>query len=375
MLFSNLSKKIFKIASKIEEPMTPRKSSTNERKVTSYRPFSKITNHIDPMVLYTFLSLFAISIILLAFRISGKEDCSDASIVLSSQQLPGKRSSYFTGEVITFKADMTGKSRSEITWEFGDSSEQASGLQVYHAFNKAGSFIVTLQNGKCSWHQEVVILNPIQDNAPPVNADNFPVIEGPSEVLAGRAAVYTNYAANASKWQWRLLQNGAETHYGKNVTYTFATPGERILTLIVDGDTSRMVTKHIQVFASQPARRNEHFEPMPFPEETKPAEPAPGPVVPEKPKTPAVSDDEFKYMLGQVIDKQKNASDFSPFLCDNLNAHVLLNDKDTDSFSHFCSRIRGRKRFKIEMVNLIKDQNGCVKEIRIRYDKKFLGIF
>ena len=325
------------------------------------------------MVLYTFLSLLAISIVILAFQVSGREDCSQASIRLSSQLHTGKITSFTTGEVITFKAENAGKNRADISWNFGDSSEQAQGLQVYHAFNKAGSYTVTLQNGKCNWHQEVIIVNATPDNAPPPASDQFPVIEGPSEVLAGRPAVYFN-TSNASNWQWRLLQNGAETHVGKSVTYTFATPGERILTLIVDGDTSKMVTKHIQVFPAQAARRNDNFEPMPFPEPEKPAEPAAQPV-PEKPKTPAISDDEFKYMLTQVINKQKSAGDFSPFLCENLNARVLLNDKDTDVFSHFCSRIRGKKRFKIELVNLIKDQNGCVKEIRIRYDKKFLGIF
>jgi hypothetical protein len=348
--------------------MTPRKSSTNERKVVTYRPFSKITNHIDPMVLYTFLGLFAISIVILAFQVSGKEDCSQASIVLSGQQ-HGKQTTFTTGEVITFKAENAGKNTS---WNFGDSTEEAQGLQVYHAFNKAGSFMVTLQSGKCEWHQEIIILNPAPD-APPIVSDQFPVIEGPSEVLAGRPAVFTNNSV-ASKWQWRLLQNDAETHSGKSVTYTFGTPGERILTLIVDGDTSRMVTKHIQVFPAQQTRRPDNFQPMPFPEPEKPADPVAAPV-PEKPKAPAVSDDEFKYMLVQVVEKQKNAGDFSSYLCSNLNARVLLNDKDTDSFAHFCSRIRGKKRFKIELVNLIKDQDGCVKEIRIRYDKKFLGIF
>jgi len=355
--------------------MAPRKS-TNERKVNTYTPFRKITSHIDPMVLYTFLSLLAISIVILAFQVSGREDCSKASILLSSQQDAKKHNSFTTGEVITFKADNTGKTRGDISWDFGDSTDQAQGLQVYHAFNKAGSYTVTVQGGKCSWHQEVVIVNAMQDNVPLPSSDLFPVIEGPSETLAGRPVTFTNNSSNATKWQWRLLQNGAETHGGKSVVYTFSSPGERILTLIVNGDTSKMVTKHIQVFASQPARRNEHFEPMPFPEAPKPADnAAAAQPVPEKPKTPAISDDEFKFMLTQVIEKQKSAGDFTPFLCNNLNTNVLLNDKDTDSFSHFCSRIRGKKRFKIELVNLIKDQNGCVKEIRIRYDKKFLGIF
>lgn len=359
---------------KYEKPMTPRKSA-NERKVTTYRPFSKITNHIDPMVLYTFLALLGISIIILAFQVTGREDCSQISIELASRNNAGKHTSFSTGEVITFKAATTAADNSGLTWDFGDSTATTSGLQVYHAFTKAGTYMVTLSHGKCTWHQEVIIINALADNTPAPAADLYPTIDGPEEVLAGRPVTFTNSTSNARTWQWQLLQRGAEVHSGRAVTYTFSSPGERILSLIINGDSSKMVTKHIMVFPAQSNHQVPDFTPMPFPEENKTPEPTPVPAAPEKPKVPSVSDDEFKFMLSQVVDKQKNASDFSAYLCENINARVLLNDKDTDTFSHFCSRIRGKRRFKIEVVNLIKDQNGCVKEIRVRYDKKFLGIF
>lgn len=356
--------------------MTPRKSQ-NERRLNTYRPFSKITSHIDPMVLYTFLSLLAISIVLLAFQASNRETCSEAAIVLASQQHAGKTNSFTAGEVITFRADLKGNSNDGLSWNFGDSTAAAPGLQVYHAFSKAGSYTVTLRRGKCDWRQEVIILNAPPEKEPDTGGDIYPVIEGPDEVFVGRSVTFSNRTPNATSWSWQLLQPNAETHSGNAVKYTFGSPGERILSLIVNGDSSKMVTKRITVFSAAPHRpANDHFEPIPFPEEQKPTDPSAGAAaLPEKPKTPAISDDEFKFFLTQVVDKQKSASDFSQYLCDNLGARVLLNDKETDTFSHFCSRIRGKKRFKIELVNLIKDQNGCVKEIRVRYDKKFLGIF
>ncbi|WP_072361734.1 PKD domain-containing protein [Chitinophaga sancti] len=327
------------------------------------------------MVLYTFLALLSISMIILAFQVTGREDCSQISIELASRNNAGKHTSFSTGEVITFKAATTAGSDSGLTWDFGDSTATTSGLQVYHAFTKAGTYMVTLSHGKCTWNQEVIIINALADNTPAPAADLYPTIDGPEEILAGRAVTFTNSTANANTWQWQLLQRGAEVHSGRSVTYTFSSPGERILSLIINGDSSKMVTKHIMVFPAQSNHKVPDFTPMPFPDENKTPEPAPVPAAPEKPKVPSVSDDEFKFMLSQVVDKQKNASDFSAYLCENINARVLLNDKDTDTFSHFCSRIRGKRRFKIEVVNLIKDQNGCVKEIRVRYDKKFLGIF
>jgi hypothetical protein len=329
------------------------------------------------MVLYTFLCLLAISIALLAFQASSRETCTEAAIILASQQHAGKTTSFTAGEVITFRADLKGGNGKGLTWDFGDSTSAAPGLQVYHAFSKAGSYTVTLQRGKCNWRQEVIILNALPEKAPDTGGDIYPVIEGPEEVFVGRPAIYSNHMPNASSWSWQLLQPNAETHSGNSVKYVFASPGERILSLIVNGDSSKMVTKRITVFGAAPQRpAKDRFEPIPFPEEQKPTDPSGGAApAPEKPKTPAISDDEFKFFLTQVVDKQKNASDFAAYLCDNLGARVLLNDKETDTFSHFCSRIRGKKRFKIELVNLIKDQNGCVKEIRVRYDKKFLGIF
>lgn len=356
--------------------MTPRKTQ-NERKVSMYRPFSKITSHIDPMVLYTFLSLLVISIVLLAFQASNKEVCTDAAIVLASQQRAVKSTTFTTGEVITFRADLKGGGVAGVNWDFGDSTASAPGVQVYHAFSKAGVYTVILHRGKCDWRQEVIVINAAPERAPDNRGEIYPVIEGPEEVFTGRTVTFSNHTAGASSWSWQLLQPNAEVHSGNSVKYTFGTPGERILSLIVNGDSSKMVTKHITVFDGGPQRpRNDHFDPIPFPEDPKPVDPNAGAApVPEKPKTPSVSDDEFKFFLTQVVDKQKSASDFSPYLCDNMNARVLLNDKDTDTFAHFCSRIRGKKRFKIELVNLIKDQNGCVKEIRVRYDRKFLGIF
>ncbi|PSL46625.1 PKD domain-containing protein [Chitinophaga niastensis] len=352
--------------------MAPRKPE-NERKVTSFSPFGKIASHVDPMVLWTFLALFLVSIVLLAFQLDGREDCTNTDIVLSHKQHnTGK--AYVVGEVITFNAEGSDKKRRDYTWEFNDSTSKATGPQVYHSFNKAGSYVVTLTAGKCKWNKEVIVVMPMITTPVGQETDVFPVIDGPTEVFAGRPATFSNKTATARKWSWHLLQDNAETHSNSSVTYTFSTPGERTLSLIINGDSSHMVLKHITVFQARPAapagnNKPEVFLPPPPPE-------APKPVVPEKPKVPAIADEEFKFMLTQVTTKQKSATDFSQYLCNNLSARVLLNDTDSDNFAHFCSRIYGKKKFKIEKVNLIKDQNGCVTEIRIIYDRKrVLGIF
>lgn len=350
--------------------MAPRKPE-NERKVNSFRPFGKIASHVDPMVLWTFFALFLISGVLLAFQLDTKEDCSNTDITLSHVQNTNSKA-YLVGEVITFNAASHDKKTNNYTWEFGDSSNKATGQQVYHSFNKAGSYMVTLSSGKCTWTKEVLVTMPVENTGG--KPDIFPVIEGPSEAFAGRPVTFSNKTSSATQWSWRLLQDNAEVHSGATVTYTFSSPGERTLSLIINGDSAHMVLKHITVFPARPAAP-EHTPDVPFnPEPVQPKAPEPPPVV-EKPK-PSISDDEFKYLLTQVTTKQKTAADFAQYLCNNLGTKVVLNGNDQDNFEHFCSRIYGKKKFKIERVNLTKDANGCVNGILIMYDrKKLLGIF
>lgn len=351
--------------------MAPRKPE-NEHKVNSFRPFGKIASHVDPMVLWTFLGLFLISAVLLAFQMDGREDCSNTEIALSHIQSSNSKA-YAVGEVITFNAENHDKKAGGYTWEFGDSSAKASGRQVYHSFNKAGSYLVTLTSGKCSWNKEVLVVMTTPVTTVSNNADVFPVIEGPSEAFAGRPVTFSNKTPSARKWSWHLLQDNAEIHSNASVTYTFSSPGERTLSLIINGDSAHMVLKHITVFPARPVEREE--VPQPYIDPNPAPAPAPAPVpVPEK--KPSISDDEFKYLLIQVTLKQKTAQDFAQYLCNNLNARVVLNANDVDNFTHFCSRIYGKKKFKIERVNLTKTPNGCVNEILIMYDrKKVLGIF
>jgi hypothetical protein len=353
--------------------MAPRKPE-NERKVTSFRPFGNIASHVDPMVLWTFLGLFIISAALLAFQLDNREDCSTTEIKLVHAQSSKNSKTYAVGDVITFNADKGNKKNTDYTWDFGDSTAKATGRQVYHSFNKAGSYMVTLSCGKCNWTREVMVIMNVSA-APDTKPELFPLIEGPDAVFAGRPATFTNNSSGASKWTWKLMQDNAEVHFGQSVTYTFSSPGERTLSLIVNGDTAHMVMKRINVFPARPIERNNApdipFAPPPPVDSVKKE----APVVKETPR-PSISDDEFKYLLTQVTAKQKNAPDFAQYLCNNLQARVVLNGKDVDNFSHFCSRIYGKKKFQIERVNLAKDEKGCVKEILIVYDKKrFLGIF
>lgn len=351
--------------------MAPRKPE-NERKVNSFRPFGKIASHVDPMVLWTFLGLFLISVVLLAFQMDGREDCSNTDITLSHIQSSNSKA-YAVGEVITFNAESHDKKAAGYTWEFGDSSAKATGRQVYHSFNKAGSYVVTLTSGKCTWNKEVLVIMNTPVATPGNSTDVFPVIDGPSEAFAGRPVTFSNKTPSATTWSWHLMQDNAETHSNSSVTYTFSSPGERTLSLIINGDSSHMVLKHITVF---PARPVEHTDlPEPVIDQPPVAAPAPAPA-PAPEKKPSISDDEFKYLLIQVTQKQKTASDFAQYLCNNLNARVVLNADDVDNFAHFCSRIYGKKKFKIERVNLTKTPDGCINEILIKYDrKKVLGIF
>jgi hypothetical protein len=99
-----------------------------------------------------------------------------------------------------------------------------------------------------------------------------------------------------------------------------------------------------------------------------------GPTPPKK-SSISITTEEFKYLLAQVANKTRKASDFQPYLCDP-SVNVIINGNESIDFNAFCNRIYGKRKLQIEQLSLNKDQNGCIKEITIINNrKKVLGIF
>ncbi|WP_211323808.1 PKD domain-containing protein [Chitinophaga dinghuensis] len=186
----------------------------------------------------------------------------------------------------------------------------------------------------------------------------------------GTAATFgSNQPADVS-FAWQLSGKEDSIYNTPTVTYTFRSPGEKILTLIVNRDTARMAVKRIHIF------------PPPILTSTPaPTAPAPPPIphLPIKkvePAVPSITAEEFRFMLQQVIYGNKQFTDFSEYLCNNIQTPVIINEKTMMPFNQFCLQIRGKKRLSIDQVNITRDKSGCITALNIQYNKKkFIGLF
>lgn len=317
---------------------------------------------LDVMIIRMFASIFILALILLYIQWNLRPICNAIGIYIINSQ-----KTLHTGEVIAF--DIKGARAEYVyTWEFGD-RQGSSGKQVYHTYHKPGTFLVSVTAGKCRWNKEVMIWPALSPVIPKIAEEIFPVIEGPATTYVGRATRYSNNTPQAKSWLWSLIDQPEAKYTQSNITLVFDNPGEQVLSLIVNNDSNHLVTKRILVLPMRPTAPD--IKPV------KQVEILPAPVNSPPPKKSfiPITTEEFKYLLSQVANKTRKASDFQPYLCDP-SINVIINGNESIDFNSFCHRIYGKRKLQIEQLNLNKDQNGCIREITIINNrKKVLGIF
>ncbi len=142
----------------------------------------------------------------------------------------------------------------DYSWEFGDSSASTrqAGISLFQQSRQP--YMITLTSGKCTWRKEVLVImnTPAAANSQP---DIFLLLMAPLKHLpAGRSPSPTLHQPPKAGPR-RLLRDNAEPHGGSSVTYTFSSPCERTLSLIINGDSSHMGAK---TYHRIPARAPEH---------------------------------------------------------------------------------------------------------------------
>jgi len=96
----------------------------------------------------------------------------------------------------------------------------------------------------------------------------------------------------------------------------------------------------------------------------------------EKPKAPTVTDQQLETMIRGVIDGSKTATDFGPYLCNNLTMSVTYNSEKT-TFSAMCESLKEYKKKKLKKVTVstVKDATNCILYMHVTVEKKgFLGL-
>ncbi|MCD0469046.1 PKD domain-containing protein [Flavobacterium sp. JAS] len=341
--------------------------------------------NIDIRVVFFFVILLLIGIITFIIQLFNHVDCEDAKFYVFSDHSQ-------TEESIEFY-DKTPNAKS-WKWDFGDGSEPDVRKHTFHVYKNPGTYFVTLTiNENCVHTKEMVIKDKFA-------ADKLgtPKIIAAKIIFVGQPTYFKSVSDDAKTWEWAFGENKGIDETSSNPVYTFSTPGEKTITLVINGDFSRVAKKIVYVHPKVIKKTNpldvtsyeyeKKAEAFALPRGPVKKDPLEDMLqyVPVAPKTkstkdsvnvvkkaPKVSEDQFEILLTKVAEGSKVKDDFTEYLCDDLDIPVVKNDNDLLTFSQLCASIKGKK-IRIESIRLNKDkQNNCIKGLNISYKvKKYL---
>lgn len=321
------------------------------------------------------LVLGLISLGLLSYKIAVHVTCDDFEITVNAYSA-GAANSYYMGEEIKFIANA--KDAKATEWDFGDKTK-ANGDTVKHLFLAEGTYIVTATaNGKCV---QSITISIRQFNKQPAT-NSIANIENPiscPDIIHARTPISFSSNIVADTYEWTVLNTPEFPAQNSAIaTFIFPTPGTRMIELKLDGNANKTFRKTIQVLAPVEAPATNPSDvamPMPLAPPPMPKEDKTALDKPEKPKTVVIPNEEFVNMLNEATEGQKDVQSFNQFLCDGANTKVLTNGTDWETLGSFHQKIYGKKRYDIKSVDVVRDENNCVKILKIKYKKRTLGIF
>lgn len=338
--------------------------------------------NIDPRVVFFFVVLLLIGIISFIIQFFNHVDCEDAKYYIFSDQSQSE-------EPIEFY-DKTPNAKS-WQWDFGDGTSPDKRKRTFHTYKGPGKYIITLTiNGECVHTRELILKDKYE-----IDKLATPQIIASKIITVGQPTYFNSISEDAKTWEWAFGENRGIDETSANPVYTFSTPGEKTITLVVNGNFRSVAKKVIYVHPKVIKKTNplditsyiyeKKADAFYLPRGTVKKDPLEDMLqyVPVAPKTktqkdssvvikkaPKISEDQFEILLNKVAEGSKVKDDFSEFLCDDLDIPIVKNDTDLLTFSQLCSALKGKK-IKIESIRLNKDkQNNCVKGLNINYKVK-----
>ncbi|MFC7773146.1 PKD domain-containing protein [Flavobacterium sp. GCM10027622] len=335
----------------------------------------------DYRILLVFISILFFGAVFLFSKLIHSVDCENATFYVVAKNR-------IVGETIEFYNETPNASTWE--WNFGDGSKNQFEKNVTHHFKNPGKYRVTLSiNDNCIAYKDVVIKS-IGDLA---KRTRIPEIIAPKVVKVGEEVVFDYYynGNDIFSWEWSFGESSRLDDTESNPIHVYRTPGQKKVTLIINGNIASMTSATIFVKPKDPEIADTQIEDV----EIKPLKLRPGPsqidpaeeyamtlpVVPPSSKkrqktnsqgknlAPSISEEQFELLLHQVAKQSKTKDDFGPYLCEDYKIPVLINDSKIMPFDEFCKKITG-KTLKISNIRLSTNNDNCVVNVEIAYKIK-----
>ena len=337
--------------------------------MTSNRIFTKQIMGLDYRVWRVMLILSILSLGLLSYRLLDSKKCMPVNFSIKTI-VTHTGNTYNAGETLSF---ISSANKDEITWDFGDNTEKASGQYVTHTYQNSGSYKITASTGAGASCETVQSIQVIQEVVSPESNNNMVTgeeIVGPVSTLTGKQEIFT-CMVTAATYEWSISNYPKMTQSGSTAKFQFPTPGKYTVQVTLNADRTKRYIKEINVEAAPNLNSPipENIKPL-IPESVQPLPPPP----PEK-KSVNISNDIFKGYLEKVIDKKMAAADFDNYLCYKGETRVTLNGT-LMTFNALCEEISGKKRrkmiigktkIKIKSAEMLRDKDGCVNIIDVEY--------
>jgi hypothetical protein len=330
---------------------------------------------IDERVFITMAFFTLISILLLAYSYKNEKPCGTFKIAISSLD-------NYTGTVIAFKAQM--KNGKQYEWDFDDKVKYvSSNYMATHVYNVPGNYTIYVTvDGKCQGYTNVIIKE--RPFMPMVALR--PKFICPKTVPVNKIVTFTDTTEGATSWEWFFDDNGIVNNTNRKATWIFNTPGLKTVYLRINGRPEMQSMNRILVTEHNPIISNpKQLKPKPEFTESSPRviKKYPDPliqmdssqqqVIVEHKLPPEIQADEMELLLEEVVTGKKVATDFSRYLCHNLDLAVKYNN-EVITFIEMCYRLKrigSLKRIKRPIVILIRDKlSGCLKSIDVTITKE-----
>lgn len=341
----------------------------------------------DLKIVLFFVIFLLISILYFLVQFFNKVDCDTARFYVLSENFQSNESVEFydkTDNVNTW------------LWDFGDGSDSDSRAHTFHIYKQPGKYIVSLTlNGVCI-HNKVVT---ISDNRS-INTSEMPKIIPSKIITVGQPTYFRGVKEGGKTWEWSFSENNGVDDTSQNPVYTFKKAGEKIITLVANGNFSSVariavyvhprVIKKINPLDVDSYEYEKKPEKFSLPKGKVQKDPLEDmlqyiPVasrtqvkkdtVKAETKAPKISEDQFEILLLKVAEGSKVKDDFEDFLCGNYEMPVVKNGEDLLTFDQFCQNIKGKK-IRIDALRLNRDKKtNCVKGLNINYKVKKLLIW
>lgn len=343
--------------------------------------FRNLLTNFDPRILLVFILILSLGMLSFITKFIGSVDCENTTFYIVAKNR-------LVGETIELYNETNGADTWE--WDFGDGTPKEFEKNVTHQYSKSGKYRITLTiNETCITYKDIIIKS-VGDLSERIRK---PEIIAPRVVKVGEEVVFDYYynGNDIFSWEWSFGESSRLDDTESNPVYVYRTPGVKKISLIVNGNVSKIVSKTILVKPKDPVPPDalvEDVEIKPLKLKKGPAQMDPAeefamtlPVVPpsskkksnandkNKKSAPKISEEQFELLLHQVAKRSKTKDDFATYLCDDYKVPVLINDSKILPFDEYCKKIAD-KTLRFSNIRLTANDEGCIINIEVNYKVK-----